>query len=484
VRQAAHKRGIQFIEVGNSDKAGVAAHAGLMATKVFQISNYLIRCVAYKIWELAVSFKSMFFKIKRPILFTTRLYNMQRLATEIQQIYPDRPLYFLKGPITPYFKIPKIIGLLRPGALADTKLCRDRFNDLIKDIERETKLFSHRGVSFASALSKKITDNIAPYMCNQVLWSFDLSGTIARLKPSAIVSCGNRPDDTMLADICRRNKINDFFVSHGSYVSPKNDYEFLEWGEHGRAFLKRPYSFHIMQSPLGEGYLLSYSPSSKYLKTGPLIWGRKANFRDKEMLFEKMLGQKYYMSKAKIILHAGTPKSSNTMRFHIYETPGEYIQALNDLANAVRELENVILIIKFRPIPEVGIGDLRKLIPFSDRVILSVNESIVDMLGMADILVSFSSTVIEEAFQNNIPVLLYGGSGRYQHVKAYEIKQNIPAATSAVYHVADAKILPFAIKEILKLHADRDDCIDHFKPFIYSESDKVAIENVLNTEWS
>ena len=39
-----------------------------------------------------------------------------------------------------------------------------------------------------------------------------------------------------------------------------------------------------------------------------------------------------------------------------------------------------------------------------------------EVLAEADLLVSFSSTTIEEALVNDVPVLLYGGHGRYAHI--------------------------------------------------------------------
>ena len=37
-------------------------------------------------------------------------------------------------------------------------------------------------------------------------------------------------------------------------------------------------------------------------------------------------------------------------------------------------------------------------------------------MAETDLLVSFSSTTIEEALVNEVPVLLYGGNGRYSHI--------------------------------------------------------------------
>ena len=69
---------------------------------------------------------------------------------------------------------------------------------------------------------------------------------------------------------------------------------------------------------------------------------------------------------------------------------------------------------------------------------------------MADLLVSFSSTTIEEALQNAVPVLLYGGQGRYQHVPAVEVLPGQPCPRSPVYAVRQPKHLAQALPKILE----------------------------------
>ena len=58
------------------------------------------------------------------------------------------------------------------------------------------------------------------------------------------------------------------------------------------------------------------------------------------------------------------------------------------------------VIVKFRPTPELSLEDLVTLVKFSEKSMVSVDEPLLDVLGFTDLLVSFSSTVIEEALQN------------------------------------------------------------------------------------
>ena len=53
--------------------------------------------------------------------------------------------------------------------------------------------------------------------------------------------------------------------------------------------------------------------------------------------------------------------------------------------------------------------------PLPDNVSLVSGGSFGEFLALSHLLMSFSSTTIEEALINDTPVLLYGGKGRYSH---------------------------------------------------------------------
>jgi hypothetical protein len=124
---------------------------------------------------------------------------------------------------------------------------------------------------------------------------------------------------------------------------------------------------------------------------------------------------------------------------------------------------------------------IKAAITFSDNIILSVEEPFADILGMSDLLVSFSSTTIEEALQNIIPVLLYGCDGRYQHVPAFEITRGAPIRGSAAYHIKDKEDLEYGIKGILTLgiSGTKDEAL--FSPYRYPERKRDSLSELLKT---
>lgn len=438
------------------------------------IFRALLRYVRFQLWEKAVLAKGAFSK-ERPVLFTTTR-NMESVLKDFRSKKLAGAYYFLKGPVIPIFRIPDfILKILYRSNSEGLKIQREKMENLANRIKKENELFSYRGVQFAQVISQKIRDNMIDYCIGLMLWSITLKRFVERSNTALFICDGSRLDDIILAEICQGKGIPTVFISHGSHVSPKDEFERIEWGEHGMVFLRGPFSHLALQSPLTEGYLAEFPPKGCAVKTGPIVWGKPVRPDWSKALFEKIFHGRYEFGKAKVILHAGTPKPTNALRFYVYETPDEYIQSIANMADAVEKMPNTILIVKFRPRPWFTIDDLENLIPFSEKVILSVNEGFGDLLGMSDLLVSFSSTTIEEALQNRIPVLLYGGRGRYQHIPAFEVRPDTKLKPSALYHVKEARDLEYAVTRILDLNIDREKDSHLFEPYIYPQSERVSI---------
>lgn len=479
VRTIAQERGLKFNDIAKS--TSVKTDESNENLRLKDTTDFLIKLEGFKLWERKIYLASILSRRKRAF-FTTPFYSLDKLALKLHGKHPEIPFHLFQGPVVP----PVGFGgsLLRliyfPSQIKYIDEQRRCFNDLIEQIKQNRELFAYRGISFSGALAKKIKDRFADFLLGLMMWAFKIKQFIERIRPSAFISNGNRVDDVILAEICGQKGIPVILISHGSHVRPKCNSENVEWEEHGRMLMSAPFSHLALQTPLAEDYLEVFPSSSSVIKTGPLIWGMLVN-RDKSCaLFKKMFNSKYIYEDVKVILHAGTPKPTNSLRLFVYETPDEYIAAIRELANAVEKIPNTILIIKFRPSKEIGMEDIKELIPLSDRVVLSVDEPFLDVLGIADLLVSFSSTTIEEALQNRIPVLLYGGGGRYQHIPASEIRLGHPVGREALYHTGDARHLEYAIKKIFELELDgrgKDRAL--FSRYIYREDTRQRIDDFL-----
>jgi hypothetical protein len=426
-----------------------------------------------------------------PVLFTSQYYRMNVLARRIVQEQGASPVLlsdwgsqrFLGWPVMmrviPPFAAEARLSLLEPLAREDKSSRRHLevvINTFAGEVSQATDRFSHLGVSFADIVARKVRHGIGPAILGLHRRAAALHFLLQTLHPSLVLANGSRVDDMITGELCRAAHIPAMVITHGSHTPPSNDAECYEWGEHGRRLINAPYEFTALQSPVAEEFRKVFPGDSKGMRTGPLIWAKSEDRSRSAALRERMLGDG---RKDRVIVHAGTPKGKIGVRFHVFETPDEYIQGIRDLGNAVDQVSGARLIVMFRPSPEIGLDDLKTLVAFSDKAMVSVDAPLVDVLGFADLLVSFSSTVIEEALQNRVPVLLYGGDGRYQHVKAISIAKGDTPGYSAVYHVKNRADLPYAIQYILS-SCNRDKVRDDiFTKYIYQPDQVTPISHLI-----
>ena len=334
---------------------------------------------------------------------------------------------------------------------------------------------SHPGVPFGDLAAQKLRLGIAPVIQGLHHRAAANRLVLENLRPSAVFSDGSHLDDALPSELCRTMGIPAVMVSHGSHPPPSSEAEYYELGEHGRHLINAPYPFTALQSPVAEEFREVFPTRSTGLRTGPLIWVARPDKERSTTLRNRLLGT---TDQDRVIVHAGTPKRKRGLRFHGNETFDEYVQSLQDLVAAVERVPNTRLIVKFRPLPRLSVDDLRALVGFSDKALLSVDEPLMDVLGFADLLVSFSSTVIEETLQNRIPVLLYGGAGRYQHVRATTIGSADSPGPSAVFHVKDAGGLSYALRYMLNTCGPHQLGDEHFAPYVYP-AEQVSGDRVL-----
>ncbi|MEK7287923.1 MAG: hypothetical protein AAB091_05140, partial [Elusimicrobiota bacterium] len=104
----------------------------------------------------------------------------------------------------------------------------------------------------------------------------------------------------------------------------------------------------------------------------------------------------------------------------------------------------------------------------------STDEPFLEVMAMADLLISFSSTAIEEALQNDIPVLLYGCGGRYLHVHTDNVLPSAHCKPAAVYAVRKAGDLAPALRQIQEM-LDRGLDRSHFELYRFAPNQCVPI---------
>lgn len=426
--------------------------------------------------------------LQRSVLFTSRQYRMKEVASTVARERPAVPVVLMQD-WTRLADLPRLfrahtqdpysaelaVSLLEPLARRGRQT-RDALTHLIADvvqaIGQQPELFSYRGVLFADLVQQKIMRGIRPFLFWMQRRAGGIQVLLDLLQPSLVCSAGSRDDDTVTGELCRKSDIPGILISHGSHVQPKNDLEEIEWGEQGYRLLRAPYPYVALQSPQAEAFWKAFPSSSAGVRTGPLVWGGAIDRQRSALLRKKWFGQE---ESPVVIVYANTPKGRGTNRFHVYETPDEFIHSVQTLAHAVQQHAQAHLIIKFRSTVDMSLDDLKRLIPESLRIRISVDEPFLDVLGCANLLVSFSSTTIEEALQNQVPVLLFGGGGRYHHVPAYVMTTGRQCPMAPVYAVSADGDLASILHAIITVHAVGPVDASLFSQFRFEKKDTSSL---------
>ena len=281
---------------------------------------------------------------------------------------------------------------------------------------------------------------------------------IARTKPLAYLSYNMRwLEPAVVGEATKRNDFKSILISHGShsyYGGKSAEYEHKELAQGLlTSFLATDV---VVQSKSAERTSLELMPNLSRLPFQPMMWGYK-NVQEKVS----------HNDQIRTILHAGTVKYLG-QRPWIYETSNEFIQGLRILIDAVSHLKNTRLVIRARPNIECSIDSLTKLLPFTNNCEIQSSGNFLDDLTNADLLISYSSTTIEEALYARKPVGLFGGSDRYRHLPGSAEPPTINNR-SAVYHLSENNLVTL-LNSILDVHASKPLTDDELQNYTWSRN--------------
>lgn len=154
----------------------------------------------------------------------------------------------------------------------------------------------------------------------------------------------------------------------------------------------------------------------------------------------------------------------------IMETSNEFIEDIVTVAEQVAPLDGVDLTIRTKPKGECKPETIRHFVSESDRLrVTGTEQPFKEALDDADLLVSFSSTTIEEALLRRRPVLLWGRVNRYRHLPAQTTPPS-PEQRSAVYAVTEAAALAPMIDAILQAHAGKPLTDEEIQEHVWSDT--------------
>lgn len=219
---------------------------------------------------------------------------------------------------------------------------------------------------------------------------------------------------TALAAVSKKYNVPSFLITHGSHVPNQHDNDIYPSFKRGYGMcFSRLCDYTVIQSKLADNFLNQVKTSNIKIYSKPIMWGLKNNVTNY-----------YYNSNKKFtILHAGTFKFCGS-RLWIYETSNEYFLGLKKLINYVKKYDNIELIIRGSENFEFNFDALNESLVDVHNVKISNTGTFTENLLNSDLLISFSSTTIEEALYYRKPVAIFGGTNRYIHAKASKISPN------------------------------------------------------------
>ena len=250
-----------------------------------------------------------------------------------------------------------------------------------------------------------------------------------------------------LGQVANECNVPVFLISHGSHTKElTNILIFVSLNKQG--LIESPFlTKTVAQSPLAYNAIKN-KKKKKIICAKPIMWGVNTIHENKNIIDRKNF----------IILHAGTYKRFGS-RPLIYENSNDYYYSIKLLIDVIKRIKNIKLIIRVREEPiECDFEALKKLLPnfknknweFSDEPSMEKD------IKRSNLLISYSSTTIEEALHAKVPVGLFSANLNYRHINKknnnFSINKRNP-----VYHLNKENLFN-ELNEIVKLHKNR--CLD------------------------
>lgn len=442
----------------------------------------IIKLLAFHLNIFMLQYRS---RGKRLILYSSDSYNLKEIIESFRHVFNnamsvvlfERPtLQNIKRIFTDkkYWSIFSLLPNLKYGKGKEFSKSLIGMINQTESFLKDRRLLCYHGVDFGELVSLKLKERMIHFLKELHARTRYLNNLMKRVKPSLIVSQTSRNIFYNMAEVASINDVPSLMISHGSHVPSSNKFADIEWSEHGSGLMNTPYKYLAVQSPWALEYLNEKPAHSVLFITGPLLFTKIRNGKNQRGYLRKKIIPAYYDST--VVLHAGTPKPFQSSRPYVYETIDEYIENINSMISVIGQIENVHLIVRFRPSAYLKTNDFIKLLNKSDCYSVHTEGSFADYLSISDILVSYSSTAIEEALQNKIPVLIYDPQGRYCHIKdAQSLTASSNPEIYSCYYTDSEKNLSWAIRWLLENHLSKEVPDSIWEKHVFTEEKMVDL---------
>lgn len=401
------------------------------------------------------------------VLVTSLGYNMDRVVRLLKQRFPSvrcvllpttdpsplRSAYRLAFPAPADALVP-VDGTAREGRAGWLAANMDATLATLRASMAEwRRRFTVDGVSFIDVFESHITGGLFPYLRDLARRTAVLEGVLDTVRPRLVLSPHSIDTDAVLGELSTQRGIPSLSISHGTFVPPSTRADEIEEYRLGRGLILTTYGYTAVQSPWAEQYMHHFRDKGgpAPIKTGSLVLA-EIDARARRNARARLLPRD--QDGRRVIIYATTLKGRASLRFQIHETLDEHLAGIRDMVAAVRAHADAHLVIKLHPGGALTEQQVRDLVPeaIHDRISLASKMPFADVLAAADLLVSYSSTCIEEAIHNGVPVLLYDRWARYRHLPAVSLNRDQAPSPSAVYYVSEPAALNAALTWIVTHH--------------------------------
>lgn len=324
----------------------------------------------------------------------------------------------------------------------------------------DKSLYEYNEVSYHDLLMEKVEAGLKGYLSAMLLQAHNLKYLFERFNKKIVMSSYALGIMSVAGELAKKMKMISLFISHGVTSPPVDLYHEIELLNLCKGFMLSDYTHVALSTPVQEDNLHFFKKKYSWveneeLRTGPLI-------------FADLTGMKKSSHKTKLGLspddivatHATIAKGRQAERYHFVETLDEYFSSLSDIINVVDKSKNLKLIIRIHPGFHLSNVEIKALLPTSDRFIIQREGPFSEVLAATDFLISYSSTTIDEALSNRIPVLLYDKWDRYNHYKTDAFESEKSLAFCPVCYVNDTNNLENAIEYMIKKSMNMKENVD------------------------
>ena len=273
-----------------------------------------------------------------------------------------------------------------------------------------------------------------------------LKKVLACINPKLFMAQHSLDLSACCAVVCGDLNIASVLVTHGSHAPNDQAISRLEVEALSATMIDGPFDFSAIQSPFADRFFNEKKRMSSPICTSPVIvkgYSENSCTRSRVSVYGE------HHSKF-VILHAGTPKPPNYLRPFIYETVGEYVENIKVFLEVVEAIPDLHVALKVRPSwglnRSVFLNELSKFRNWS----LYDDGKIEDYIINCDAVVSYSSTVIEQAIYSNKLVFCFSPRGSYSHLPPFSA--NLSYRYNCGYYNVSAKNFCSTLNTVRRYH--------------------------------